>query len=55
MDLSKLITVDQVAEVILMKPATIRCWLREGKLKGSKLPGGDWRIKEQDLAAILQP
>ena len=55
MERFRLLTVDQVGEVLINKPATIRGWLRTGKLKGIKLPGGDWRIREEDLEAILLP
>ena len=55
MERLRLLTADQVGEVLLIEPATIRGWLRTGKLKGSKLPGGDWRIHEEDVTAILLP
>jgi len=52
---SKLLTVEGVSRRVLQKQPTIRGWLRTGKLKGIKLPGGDWRIREDDLEAILLP
>ncbi len=52
---SRLLTVEGVSDRVLLGPPTIRGWLRTGKLKGIKLPGGDWRIREDDLEAILLP
>ncbi|PYI55477.1 hypothetical protein DLM86_07010 [Paenibacillus flagellatus] len=42
-------TVDQIAETLDMHPRTIRRYIREGKLKASKV-GGEWRIREEDAA-----
>ena len=50
---SKLLTVEGVSDRVLVGAPTVRGWLRTGKLKGIKLPGGDWRIHEEDLQAIL--
>ena len=52
---SRLLTVEGVSECVMQKQPTIRGWLRTGKLKGIKQPGGDWRIREEDLEAILLP
>ncbi len=53
--LLKLFTVEDISMGLGVEPPTIRNWLRTGKLKGIKLPGGDWRIREEDLQAILLP
>ena len=54
----KLLTPEQAAERLAIKPRTIREWLRntdKGKpgLKGIKI-GKLWRIQESDLEAFLQ-
>jgi len=47
-----LYTVEQAAEILQVKPATVREWLRTKKLKGV-LAGRFWQIKESDLQAFL--
>ncbi len=47
------LTVDQVCKSLLVGPDAIRRWLRDGQLKGYKLPGGDWRIKPEDVDTVL--
>jgi excisionase family DNA binding protein len=32
---------------------TILRWLRSGKLRGVKLPGGTWRVPREELDRIL--
>lgn len=46
-------TVDEVAEMLKVKPLTIRRWLNSGELTGIKF-GKIWRIKESDLEAFLE-
>lgn len=48
-----LYTVEQAAEILQVKPATVREWLRTKKLKGV-LAGRFWRIKESDLQTFLR-
>ncbi|GBD21844.1 hypothetical protein HRbin28_02308 [bacterium HR28] len=48
------LTVEQVAERLQVSPVTVRRWLREGLLAGSRLPGkAGWRISEQDVERFL--
>lgn len=54
----KLLTPEQAAERLAIKPRTIREWLRntdKGKpgLKGTKV-GKLWRVKESDLEEFLK-
>jgi excisionase family DNA binding protein len=47
-------TVNEIAERLKVHPATVKRWLREGRLGG--VPLGDragWRITEADLRAFL--
>ncbi len=51
----RLLTVQEVADRLRLKPETIRRWLRSGKLRGISL-GSDhagWRVREGDLERLL--
>lgn len=48
----KLLTPEEVAEILTVSPATVRSWLRTGALRGIKIQKL-WRIREQDLRAFL--
>ncbi len=48
----ELLTPEEAARLLKVNPATVRAWLREGKLKGVKLPGGFWRISEEALQEL---
>ena len=51
----KVLTVEEAAERIRTTPHTVRRWLREGKLKGTR-PGGTrlgWRIPESEVRHLL--
>ena len=49
-----LLKVREVAESLRVWPDTVRQWLQQGKLRGVKLPGGDWRIRPEDLDDLLE-
>ena len=49
--LVRLLTPNQVSEVLSVKPATVRKWIQAGKIPAVKL-GRMWRINEADLFAI---
>jgi excisionase family DNA binding protein len=49
----KLLTPEDAAKALLVKPETLRGWLRTGKLKGVKA-GRLWRVRESDLEAFLK-
>lgn len=51
--LPELYTVAQVAEILRMKPYKVRKLLKEKKLKGFQLPGGQWRISEDQIKKFL--
>ena len=44
------LTVRQVADVLSVRPATVRAWLRTGKLPGVRI-GRDWRIPSNVVQA----
>ena len=52
MGTEKLLTVKDAAKVLLVKPTTIRKWLKASKLKGMKM-GRLWRVRESELEAFL--
>ena len=45
-------TPEEVAEILKVKPETIRRWLRRGELSGSNTPAG-WRLTPADLETWL--
>lgn len=49
----ELLTVREVARRLKRAEFTVRAWLREGKLRGTKIGNKDWRIREDDLNAYL--
>jgi len=53
MGAEKLLTPEDTAKALSVKPETVREWLRTGKLKGVKM-GRLWRIRESDLEAFLK-
>jgi excisionase family DNA binding protein len=48
-----LITAPRVADMLGVKPETVRQWVKEGKLKPIVLPSGSHRFKLEDIEAIL--
>ena len=50
----KFLTVVEISEQLQVLPMTVREWLRKGKLEGVRLPGGDWRVRPEDLDAMLE-
>jgi len=45
-------TPEEVAEILKVKPETIRRWLRRGELSGSNTPAG-WRLTQADIQTWL--
>ncbi|XEC95567.1 helix-turn-helix domain-containing protein [Paenibacillus tarimensis] len=50
--LTDLLTVDQLAQMLDMHPRTIRRYIREDRLKASKV-GGEWRIRKDDAEMFI--
>ena len=44
---------EEIAEHYSLKPATVRKWIREGKLKAVKL-GHLWRVPEEALQEFIK-
>ena len=49
----KVYTVEEIAELLKVKVYTVREWLRTGKLKGFKMGGRVWRVKESELDKFI--
>jgi len=48
------ITVEEAATMLKVDPATIRNWLKSGKIEGKKIPGTKhWRINLNKLKKFL--
>lgn len=49
---SKIFTVDEVAEHLRVTPRAVREWIRQGKLKSTKI-GRLVRVKEEELQKFI--
>jgi excisionase family DNA binding protein len=52
----RLLTVEEVAERVQASAYTVRKWMRDGKLRGTKL-GGDrlgWRVTESEVRRFVE-
>lgn len=48
------LTTQEVARALRVHPITVQRWLRDGTLRGTKLPGkAGWRIPETELGRML--
>lgn len=52
--IEKLLTPEEAAEALRVKVRTVMEWLRQGKLRGVKVGGKLWRIRESDLKAFIE-
>lgn len=48
----KLLTIEEVAEILRVSTRSVTRYIESGKLKASKI--GVWRIKESDLKEFLE-
>ena len=46
-------TPDEIAAALKVTAYTVRRWLKAGDLKGTKVRGFMWRVKESDLDEFL--
>ena len=51
--MDRYLTPEEVGQLLSVPEATIRSWLREGRLRGYKLAPKMWRIKASDVDAFL--
>lgn len=47
-----MLTVNQIADDLHLKPSTITRYLREGRIKGTLALGGNWRVRQADYDAF---
>jgi excisionase family DNA binding protein len=52
--MERLLTLDEAAEKLQVDKESIRNYLTSGKLKGHKIAGWMWRVKEKDLEAFVE-
>lgn len=43
----------EVAEILKVTPIAVAKWIREGKIKAVRLPGGQYRIPESELEKLI--
>lgn len=48
-----LLTVRETSDLLKVKEATVRTWIRDDQLRAIKF-GRDWRIQEEDLEAFIE-
>lgn len=48
-----LLTTEDAARILACSVFTIRRWVKEGKLKGTRLPGGQLRFRRADLEGVM--
>lgn len=52
--MDKWLTVEEIAEALNVEAATVRRWLRDGKIDGINLKSkAGWRIREDDYNAFI--
>ena len=49
----ELLTLEETSKYLKVAVVTLRCWLREGKIKGHKM-GRGWRFFKSDLVAFVK-
>lgn len=49
-----LLTPEEAARRLSVKPRSVRQWLRDGKLRGVRLAGAIWRVRPADLQAFIE-
>lgn len=50
-----LITPEAVAERLNVSAQTVRRWINDGRVPAYKLPSGQFRLDEAEVAAMLTP
>lgn len=51
-DITRYMTTEQAGAQLQINPATVRLWLRTGRLKGRRF-GGRWRVSISDVERML--
>ncbi len=51
----QVLTPDEAARILKVSPQTVRRWLRDGSIKGTKVGGGKlWRISQATIDNFLE-
>ena len=53
MPANEILTVQEVADYLKVKPTTMRQWIRQGELEANKF-GGEWRVSDEQLQAFME-
>lgn len=53
--IEKLVTVGEAAKILKVRRETIWRYIKMGHLKALMLPGRDYRLREEDIQALLTP
>ncbi|MBI1845603.1 MAG: response regulator [Candidatus Rokubacteria bacterium] len=48
------LTTGQVAEALQVSPVSVKKWIKQGKLRAARTPGGHFRIAAEDLRALQE-
>jgi len=54
LDQEKLLTPNEVAELLLVSPTTVRFWAQKGAIKAQTTPGGHRRFNYKDVEAFAE-
>ena len=49
----ELLTIKEAAKILKVRRETIRRYIKNGYLKAVTLPGGGYRLREQDIQKLL--
>ena len=50
----RLLKTREVADICGVSPRTVAQWLRDGVLRGIKINGFTWRVREEDVNEFLE-
>ncbi len=53
--IEEFLTVEDAARILKVRRDTIRRYIQNGRLKAQTLPGGDYRLREEDIQGLLSP
>ena len=51
--MKQLLTVEQVADILQVSPESVRRYLRDGLMRGLKLPQ-KWRVSQEELERFIR-
>jgi excisionase family DNA binding protein len=51
-DTPELLRVTDAARLLGVEPKTLKQWVRDGKVRGGRTPGGHWRIPAAEVERL---